>query len=278
MKACVEAWRALGRRLHFIPTMGALHAGHRSLFEMAARRPDFQRGRDRLVASIFVNPAQFNDPEDFCRYPQTLEADRTLSRAAGVDLLFLPTAEAMYPEKFQTEIVVKDLSLPLCGKSRPGHFSGVATVVTKLFNIAKPHFAYFGEKDFQQLAIIRRLVWDLNLDIEIVPCPIVREPDGLAMSSRNAQLAGKGRERARVLWETLEWARAEIAKGAVDLALLKREVERKFSGLEDVQLDYAEFVESDKLAPLARYLPGGKTRMLLAAFVDGVRLIDNAPL
>ena len=209
MRAWSEAERRQGRRIVFVPTMGSLHEGHLCLVRDARTRGD------RVVVSIFVNPTQFGPSEDFAAYPRDLQRDRALLESLGVDVLFHPTVEEIYPDGYQTHVEVENFSLPLCGMVRPGHFRGVATVVTKLFNIVLPHIAIFGEKDFQQLQIIRQLVRDLNMDVEIVGHPIVREADGLAMSSRNAYLTPEERRAAVCLSRAL--CRAESWCGAARL-------------------------------------------------------------
>ncbi|MEJ5296040.1 MAG: pantoate--beta-alanine ligase, partial [Fimbriimonadales bacterium] len=196
----VQECRRAGEAVHFVPTMGYFHEGHLSLM----RRAKADGGR--VIVSLFVNPLQFGPQEDFERYPRDFERDRAMAESVGVDAMFVPEASEMYPPDFQTQVRVQRLSQPLCGRSRPGHFEGVATVVLKLFHIVTPDRAYFGEKDYQQLRIIQQLVRDLNLTVEIVPCPIVREPDGLAMSSRNVYLTPEERAAATVLYRSLQWA------------------------------------------------------------------------
>src|SRR5262249_5789060 len=231
-RACDEL-RQRGHRIAFVPTMGSLHEGHLSLLREGRRRADV------LVLSIFVNPIQFSPTEDLARYPRDEAGDLTKAQACGVDLVFLPPATAMYPPGAQTFVEVRELAAPLDGKSRPGHFTGVATVVAMLFNIVRPHLALFGEKDFQQLAIIRRLVFDLHFPIEIVGMPIVREPDGLALSSRNAYLSPEERRRALCLSRGLGAARALAAGGELDGTLLvaaaRAELERGAT-----RVDYVE--------------------------------------
>src|SRR5437867_2197599 len=198
LQARADAERAAGRRIALVPTMGALHAGHASLFELARKRAD------RVWASIFVNPTQFDDPRDLAAYPRTQAADLALCRDAGVDLVFTPDADEIYPPGAQTVVEVGALAAPLCGAARPGHFRGVATVVAKLLCAAKPHVAVFGEKDYQQLAVIRQLARDLLLDVEIVGAPTMREPDGLALSSRNRHLDPEARGQAVALVRALD--------------------------------------------------------------------------
>src|SRR5262245_38979507 len=207
LQARADATRAAGHRIALVPTMGALHAGHASLLKIARQRAD------RVWVSIFVNPTQFDDPRDLAAYPRTLESDLALCRDAGVDLAFTPDAAEMYPQGAQTVVEVGGLAAPLCGASRPGHFRGVATVVTKLLVAAKPHVAVFGEKDYQQLAVIRQLVRDLLLDVEIVGAPTVREPDGLALSSRNRHLDSEARRQAVALVRALDAAESLVAAG-----------------------------------------------------------------
>ncbi|HEX9079050.1 MAG TPA: pantoate--beta-alanine ligase, partial [Desulfuromonadaceae bacterium] len=205
-----------GKRIAFVPTMGFLHEGHASLLREGRKLGDV------LVLSIFVNPIQFGRNEDLARYPRDMEADCSIASACGVDIVFTPDGAGMYPTGFQTSVSVRDLSLPLCGASRPGHFDGVATVVTKLFNIVQPDTALFGNKDYQQLAVIRRMTHDLNLPVEIIGMPIVREADGLAMSSRNAYLSPAERQSALCLSRAIRTARELYAAGTRDAALLRR--------------------------------------------------------
>src|SRR5258708_25858547 len=210
MKESARQARAESRIVGFVPTMGALHAGHTALVQRA------KQDCAPVVASIFVNPKQFGPNEDFAKYPRTLEADSEKFSAAGVDALFLPDASEIYPSGFRTYVTVEGLSDRLEGRSRPGHFRGVATVVMKLLEVVQPHYAYFGRKDAQQVRIISQMARDLHLDTEIVVCPIVREPDGLSMSSRNAYLNPEGRRAAPILCRTLAGARASMSGGAVD--------------------------------------------------------------
>jgi pantoate--beta-alanine ligase len=258
-----------GLRIGFVPTMGALHAGHRSLVRIAKQHADV------VVASVFVNPKQFGPNEDFARYPRDLEADAQLLDREGCDLLFAPEVDALYPPGFQTEVRVPELSRGLCGDHRPGHFDGVATVVAKLLNLVGPHVAVFGEKDFQQLAVIRQLVADLSIDVEIVGAPIVREPDGLAMSSRNAYLSPEERSRALSLSRGLFAARDAYAAGERDaprLLAAARAPMRKTG----VEPEYLELRSFHDLAPLER--ADGPCAVLVAAPVGRTRLIDNVIL
>jgi pantoate--beta-alanine ligase len=253
--------------LGFVPTMGALHRGHMSLVTAS-------RARDRhTVASIFVNPKQFGPTEDFGRYPRQFDADSALLADVGVEALFTPAIEAMYPAGFSTKVSVEGLNSKLCGASRPGHFDGVTTVVAKLFNIVQPTRAYFGQKDAAQVAVLRRLARDLNFDIELVICPIVRDPDGLALSSRNAYLTREQRHAALSLSRALNQARADIEAGERDAERLRRKVIDTLSANIDLRPDYVEVVDADNL--LARKTVEPNTLIALAAFVDGTRLIDN---
>src|SRR5262245_42931665 len=279
LQASADAERAAGRRIALVPTMGALHAGHASLFKIARQRAD------RVWVSIFVNPTQFDDPRDLVAYPRTLEADLGICRDGGVDLVFTPGAAEMYPAGAQTIVEVGALAAPLCGASRPGHFRGVATVVTKLLCAAKPHVAVFGEKDYQQVAVIRQLARDLLLDVEIVGAPTVREPDGLALSSRNHHLDPDARRQAVALVRGLDAAEAAVAAGECDSERLLALVRAELAAAPRAEIDYAELRDPTTLAPAPARLAGPAV-LALAVFVrprsgtEGktVRLIDNRVL
>jgi len=276
LRARADAERAAGRRIALVPTMGALHAGHASLFELARKRAD------RVWISIFVNPTQFDDPRDLAAYPRTRSADLAICRDAGGDLVFEPDAAEIYPPGAQTIVEVGSLAAPLCGTSRPGHFRGVATVVAKLLVVAKPHVAVFGEKDYQQLAVIRQLVRDLLLDVEIVGAPTLREPDGLALSSRNRLLDPDARAQAVALVRALDAAEAAVAVGERDAGRLLALVRAELAASPRAQIDYAELCDPVTLAPAPAQLDGSAL-LALAVFMrasqDGkgrtVRLIDN---
>ena len=275
LQARSDAERASGRRIGLVPTMGALHAGHLSLVDAA------RRCADRVWLSIFVNPTQFDDADDLARYPRDLEQDLAVCRGAGVDLVFTPSADAMYPDGSQTAVAVGELAEPLCGASRPGHFQGVTTVVSKLLLAAKPHVAVFGEKDFQQLAVIRRMARDLLFDVEIVGAPIVREPDGLALSSRNRNLDPEARAQAPALVRALDAAEAAVRAGERDSAGLLQRVAGEIAKSPRARIDYAELRDPETLAPAEAVLTG-PTLLALAVFMrppgaaeGGVRLIDN---
>ena len=262
-----EAARREGRGVGLVPTMGFLHRGHLSLMEAC-------RGRADLTAvSIFVNPTQFGPNEDLARYPRDLEGDLKKCRETGVDVVFAPESGAMYPAGHRTFVEVAQLQDGLCGARRPGHFRGVATVVTQLFALARPHLAVFGEKDWQQLQIIRRLAVDLHLGVEVVGMPIVREADGLAMSSRNAYLSPVERTRALALSRGLGAARARWAAGERQADVLREAVRAELRAAE-VREDYVELVTPDTLEPLAR-AERADARLLVAGFVGTTRLIDN---
>jgi len=256
------------RVLGFVPTMGALHEGHLSLIRAA------QMQCSPLVASIFVNPTQFGPNEDFQKYPRTFDADRTALEQLGVDYLFVPPAEEMYPPGFRTSVNVEGLSERLEGRSRPGHFRGVTTVVLKLLEIVQPRLAFFGRKDAQQARIIRQMTSDLNLDSEIVVCPIVREADGLALSSRNRYLNEGDRRAATALYRSLQAVRDEIAKGERDAARLLAALQRVIESELSLALDYAEIVDADTFEPVVSLRK--VCYVLIAARVGGTRLIDNA--
>lgn len=269
MSSLSEATRRAGRRLALVPTMGFLHAGHLSLMAEARSRADV------VVVSIFVNPSQFGPAEDLSRYPRDLAGDLAKCAAAGVDAVFHPAPEEMYPAGHQTFVEVTELSRGLCGDRRPGHFRGVATVVTQLFALARPHVAVFGEKDYQQLLAVRRLSRDLHLGVEVVGMPIVREADGLAMSSRNAYLAPQERVRALALSRGLEGAQAAFQRGVTDGHTLRERVRAELRRSE-LREDYVELVDAETLHALER--ADRPARLLVAAFVGSTRLIDNAPL
>jgi len=268
LRAARAALRAAGERVAFVPTMGNLHEGHLELVRRAKELAE------RALVSIFVNPLQFGPAEDYASYPRTLARDTTLLEGVGADLLFVPPVAEMYPRppSRQTRVEVPDLSEGLCGASRPGHFVGVATVVCKLFNLVQPEIALFGEKDFQQLAVIRRMVEDLCLPVEIVGVPTVREPDGLAMSSRNGYLEPDERARAPVLYRALQDAAAAIAAGATDLGGEER---RAAAAIDTAGLrtDYVSVRRASDLAPPG---PGDGDLVILAAtYLGRARLIDN---
>ena len=267
MQNRVEGLRRDGGRIAFVPTMGFLHEGHLSLMRIGRREADV------LVASIFVNPAQFGPGEDFDTYPRSLEKDLELSRKEGVDIAFTPDKSQLYPEGYQTYVNLENLPNHLCGLSRPGFFTGVATVVTKLFNIVKPHIAVFGEKDYQQLLIIRRMVQDLDFDIEIIGAPIVRESDGLAMSSRNNYLTAQQRPAALSLYKSLNRARALVESGSRDPVLILKEVKTIILAHPDTEIDYLALCDLDSLEVVKKI--DRPVLMALAVKVGSTRLIDN---
>ncbi len=269
MTAWSAAARARGDRIVFVPTMGALHAGHVALLEEGRRRGQ------ALVLSVFVNPTQFGPQEDLAKYPRTLPQDLALAAGAGVDVAFVPEAADMYPAGYQTFVEVRGLSQGLCGERRPGHFVGVATVVAKLFLIVRPDLALFGEKDFQQLAVVRQMSADLNLGVEVVGSPTVRELDGLAMSSRNAYLSPPDRARAAVLHRALQGARAAVASGERRVQALVDQATATIAPEVD-RIDYVEIRESERLEPLETV--DRPAVMLVAVFVGKTRLIDNLRL
>jgi pantoate--beta-alanine ligase len=267
MKQIARQARAEGRVIGLVPTMGALHTGHGSLLERA------RKDCSTVVASIFVNPAQFGPNEDFTKYPRTVETDKEKLVRAGVDYLFAPEAAEIYPKNYSTYVSVDGLSERLEGKSRPGHFRGVATVVLKLLEIVQPNCAYFGRKDAQQVRIISKMAQDLNLDPEIVTCPIVREADGLALSSRNVYLNPEERKAATVLHRALSVAKTELAAGVRDALELQQTLLRVLSAEKLARVDYAEIVDAGAFEPVARV--NKPCYVLLAAQVGKTRLIDN---
>ena len=267
VSAAVRAAKSREQRVGFVPTMGALHEGHLSLVRAARQQCPF------VVASIFVNPAQFGLNEDFAKYPRNLERDRQMLESEGVSLLFAPTVEEMYPVGASTFVTVEGLSDKLCGRSRPGHFRGVTTVVSKLFHIVEPDLAYFGQKDAAQAAIIRRMVRDLKFPTEIVVCPIVREADGLAMSSRNAYLNPAQRKQALVLFRAISRVQTLVDQGEADSRKLIAAAKAVLEEEREVRLDYVEVVNPESLEPVADVSKGAL--VAVAAFVGNTRLIDN---
>ena len=264
----LQPHRRAGRRIGFVPTMGALHAGHRSLMRAARAHCD------HVVVSIFVNPTQFGPLEDFSKYPRPLEADLAACREEGVDAVFCPSVEEMYPPGAKTTVAVAGLTTGLCGQHRPGHFDGVTTIVTKLFNAVQPDTAFFGQKDAQQAVIIRRMTRDLLLPIEIVVCPTIREADGLAMSSRNRYLSPAEREQALCLSQALNRARDQIAAGKRNAAELSAEMRRAIEAAGPCSIDYIEIVDADELT--AKDIVRGRCLIALAVRIGPARLIDNA--
>jgi pantoate--beta-alanine ligase len=298
LRETLAAVRHEGKRIGLVPTMGALHEGHLSLVRAAKAECDC------AVVSIYVNPTQFSPAEDFSKYPRTLEADLKLLAGCGTDIVFAPTNEQMYPAEnggkkgtvpicrngpegashkwglspfsLATWVDVGAVAEPLEGQCRPGHFRGVATVVLKLFNIVQPHAAYFGQKDYQQAAVIRRMTADLNLPIAIRICPIVREPDGLAMSSRNRYLSPAARQRALVLWKSLQTAAKLIEEGQRDAATIVAQMRQMIETAEDARIDYVALVDPETLEPVERI--AGRTLAVLAVKIESTRLIDNCLL
>ncbi|ACB10073.1 MULTISPECIES: pantoate--beta-alanine ligase [unclassified Thermotoga] len=270
MKKFSEEMREKKKTIGFVPTMGYLHEGHLSLVRRARDENDV------VVVSIFVNPTQFGPNEDYERYPRDFERDRKLLEKENVDCIFHPSVEEMYPPDFSTYVEETKLSKNLCGRSRPGHFRGVCTVVTKLFNIVKPHRAYFGQKDAQQFRVLRRMVRDLNMDVEMIECPIVREPDGLAMSSRNVYLSPEERQQALSLYQSLKIAENLYLNGERDAEKIKEEMIKHLSRFDKVKIDYVEIVDEETLEPVEKI--DRKVIVAVAAWVGNARLIDNTIL
>ena len=269
LRTLVRGWKAAGDVVGVVPTMGALHDGHLSL----ARRARAEC--DRVITTIFVNPKQFNNPDDLKKYPRTLEADAVLLSGIPVDVVFAPGVDEVYPDGFITTVSVGGVSEPLEGRMRPGHFDGVATVVTKLFGMTEANRGYFGQKDWQQLQVVLRLVRDLNLPVEVVGCETIREADGLAMSSRNVRLTPQGRAAAGVLYAAVTVAADEIRAGQSDRMAIREAAEKlRAAGFERVE--YIELRDAETLMPSDD--PRRPRRMLAAAWLDGVRLIDNIPV
>jgi pantoate--beta-alanine ligase len=270
MRARAEDLRRDGKVIAVVPTMGYLHEGHLSLLRAARARADV------VILTIFVNPTQFGPNEDLSRYPRDEDGDLAKARPTGLDLAFCPEAAAMYPAGAQTYVDVRGLSQPMCGEKRPGHFTGVATIVSKLFNITKPHLAFFGEKDFQQLAVIRRMTRDLDFGIEIVGMPIVRESDGLAMSSRNVYLSPEQRSQALALARGLDAAQAAVKAGERSPAAIVAAALAPIAAAPDARIDYVELRDADDLGAIERL--DRPAVLALAVFVGATRLIDNRVL
>jgi len=261
---------ASGKTIALVPTMGYFHEGHLSLMRLAGRLADL------VVVSLFVNSLQFGPNEDLSRYPRDLEMDEGMAANTGVDILFVPSDNDMYAPDFDSLVRVGGITNTLCGEKRPGHFEGVSTVVAKLFNIIRPHYAVFGQKDFQQLSVIRKMVQDLNWDIEIVSHPIVREDDGLAMSSRNTYLSIEERRKALCLYESIRHAKARVAEGITDAGRLKSEIQDIISANSGVSIDYISVVDKDTLSDME--IIDSQSVLALAVRVGATRLIDNCML
>lgn len=270
MQKYSDFYRQKGNILGLVPTMGYLHEGHLSLMRIMRPRCN------QMVVSIFVNPTQFAPSEDLDRYPRDFVRDRQLCQREKVDVIFYPSADQIYPMSYLTYVNVDKMTKLLCGKYRPGHFKGVTTIVAKLFNIVKPHLAIFGEKDYQQLRVIQQMVKDLNFNIQIINGPIVREPDGLALSSRNEYLNKEERENARVLYKSLQLAKRLYANGERDCLKLKRKIKKFISTVQDAKIEYVEIVDPNTLQSIKTIQD--KVLVALAVYIGKTRLIDNIKL
>lgn len=267
IRKALEKVKRQGKTIGFVPTMGYLHEGHLSLVRESLRKTDY------TVVSIFVNPTQFGPEEDFNRYPRDLSRDAQVLKKEGVDILFIPETQEMYPEGYKTFVEVKDLQNLLCGKSRPGHFRGVCTVVLKLFNIIQPNMCFFGQKDAQQAVIIKKMVHDLNLDISVEVLPIIREHDGIAMSSRNSYLNPEQRKAALVLYKSLKEAEKMIAEGERSAGNIIERMCKIINSEPKARIDYVEIVDLEYLNPVIEI--ENEVLIALAVFIGSVRLIDN---
>ncbi len=267
MRSVLQDWKHQNDSIGFVPTMGFLHEGHASLIREARKQ------NDKVVVSIFVNPTQFGPNEDFDQYPRNLEADIACCKKEEVDVIFAPSREEMYPPPTYTFVDIDHLGDFLCGAKRPGHFRGVCTVVSKLFHIILPDRAYFGEKDAQQLIIIQKMVQDLNIPVQIVPCPIVREKDGVAMSSRNSTLSTQERIAARVLSQSLELAKNLIMQGETNASTIRLKMKERIQLEPLASIDYIEIVDAQTLTPLENVK--GDVLIALAVYIGKTRLIDN---
>ncbi len=267
IRAFVAQARAAGKRVGLVPTMGALHVGHASLIDMAASRCDY------VVVSLFVNPTQFGPNEDFERYPRPFEKDVEVCKTHGAGAIFAPTPAEMYPRTNLTWVTVEKVTEPLCGRSRPGHFRGVATVCTKLFNIVGPDVAFFGQKDAQQVAVIRRMVADLNMPLEIVVCPTVREPDGLAVSSRNQYLSPQERGQAPVIHRALRRCEELVESGEQNTSVIVEAMLKILGEAPALQVEYVSLVDAESLEAVGRV--NGRVLVAIATRLGSTRLIDN---
>ncbi|MBN2180747.1 MAG: pantoate--beta-alanine ligase [Sedimentisphaerales bacterium] len=267
VRSHVKAARGKGRKIGLVPTMGALHIGHISLIEAAAKQCDC------VVVSIFVNPTQFGPGEDFEKYPRPLEADLEICRNNGTDIVFAPAPDQMYHDENLTWVNVEKLTEPLCGKSRPGHFRGVTTVCAKLFNIVLPDIAFFGQKDAQQAIVIRQMVADLNMPLEIVICPTIREPDGLAVSSRNQYLNPQHRQDAAYIYKSLEKCRKMVNAGKTETSEIIEEMKQLLRQKSSIQIEYVSIVDAGTLEDIESI--AGKVLVAVAAKIGPARLIDN---
>jgi pantoate--beta-alanine ligase len=266
----VKAARKSGKTIGLVPTMGALHAGHVSLIDAAVKKCDY------VVVSIFVNPTQFGPTEDFEKYPRPIEEDLKKCETAGADLVFNPTAVEMYPEKNITWVNVEKITENLCGHSRPGHFRGVTTVCTKLFNIVTPDIAFFGQKDAQQAIVIKRMVIELNMPLEIIVCPTVREKSGLAMSSRNKYLSQQGRQDAAYIYKSLQKCGEMVHSGVRNTKTIIDEMSNILHQKESIEIEYISIVDEKTLENIDSI--NGKSLAAVAVRIDGTRLIDNFPI
>ena len=267
VRSLVKIARSEGRKIGLVPTMGALHIGHISLIEAAVKNCDF------AVVSIFVNPTQFGPGEDFEKYPRPLEADLEICKKAGVDVVFAPSPKQIYPAENVTWVNVEKLTESLCGKSRPGHFRGVTTVCAKLFDIVAPHAAYFGQKDAQQGIVIRRMVADLNMPLEIVICPTVREPNGLAVSSRNQYLTAQQKKDAANIYKSLQTCRRMIDAGTTETHQIIAEMQKILQQVPSIEIEYASIVDVETLESIEKI--AGKVLIAVAVKIGPARLIDN---
>jgi pantoate--beta-alanine ligase len=267
VRSLVKAARERGRKIGLVPTMGALHVGHVSLIEAAVNNGDF------VIVSIFVNPTQFGPGEDYEKYPRPLEADLAICRKASVDVVFAPTPKEMYPAENLTWVTVEKLTEPLCGRSRPGHFRGVTTVCAKLFNIVEPDAAYFGQKDGQQAIVIQRMVADLNMPLRIVVCPTVREPNGLAVSSRNQYLNDRQKQDAAVIYASLQECRRMIDAGVSDAGQIVGRMRGMLEQVALIKIEYVSIVDAETLEEVQAV--GGRVLVAVAVRIGPARLIDN---
>ncbi len=267
VRRLVKAARSKGNKIGLVPTMGALHIGHICLIEKAVKGSDF------VVVSIFVNPTQFGPGEDFGKYPRSFESDLEICRKAGVDIVFAPSPQEMYKKENLTWVNVEKLTEPLCGRSRPRHFRGVTTVCAKLFNIVEPDVAYFGQKDAQQAIVIKRMVADLNMPLEIVVCPTVREPDGLAVSSRNKYLSEQQRKDATYIYKSLKKCESLVEAGTTDNKTIIGEMKQILNQVSSIEIEYISIVDAESLQELERI--AGKALAAVAVKIGSARLIDN---